>query len=172
MTGHEVVKRKVDGTYTNWSQLVPCIIQRSAFDSPNVTRPLGNDSAKNLQRGRKRFGGGDTLASDSPGSGKSAIAQTITERRKQNIAECCEQKVRLGAAFFFFRNSSERSTSARLVATLAFVVTLFVPGGKEFITKPITDDPAIFKKHKNSLLLHLIVPLLWLLGNGIRCSSS
>ena len=95
--------------------------------------------------------------SGSPGAGKSAIAQTIAERCKQNIAECCEQKVRLAAALFFFRSSSERSTSVRLVATLAYEITLFVPGAKEFITKAIMDDPAIFKKDINSQLLHLII---------------
>ena len=94
--------------------------------------------------------------SGSPGTGKSAIAQTIAERCKQNVAERCEQKVRLAAAFFFFRNSSERNTSARLVATLAYEIILFVPGAKEFITKAIVDDPAIFKKDINSQLLHLI----------------
>ena len=95
--------------------------------------------------------------SGSPGAGKSAIAQTIAERCKQNIAECCEQKVRLAAALFFFRSSSERSTSVRLVATLAYEITLFVPGAKEFITKAIMDDPAIFKKDINSQLLHLTI---------------
>ncbi|KIK04177.1 hypothetical protein K443DRAFT_431937 [Laccaria amethystina LaAM-08-1] len=95
--------------------------------------------------------------SGSPGAGKSAIAQTIAERCKQNIAECGEQKVRLAAAFFFFRSSSERNTSARLVATLAYEIILFVPGAKEFITKAIMDDPAIFKKDINSQILHLII---------------
>jgi hypothetical protein len=95
--------------------------------------------------------------SGSPGAGKSAIAQAIAERCKQNIAECCEQKVRLAAAFFFFRSSSERSTSERFVATLAYEIILFVPGAKEFITKAIMDDPAIFKKDINSQLLHLII---------------
>ena len=104
--------------------------------------------------------------SGSPGAGKSAIAQTIAERCKQNVAECCEQKVRLAATFFFFHNSSERNTSARLVATLAYEIILFVPGAKEFITKAIMDDPAIFKKDINSQLLHLITRPLALAARG------
>jgi len=68
--------------------------------------------------------------SGSPGAGKLVIAQTIAERCKHNIAECCEQKVRLAAAFFFSLSSSERSTSARLVATLAYEIILFIPGAE------------------------------------------
>ena len=104
--------------------------------------------------------------SGSPGAGKSAIAQTIAERCKQNAAECSEQKVRLAATFFFLGSSSERSTSARLVATLAYEISLFVPGAKETITKAIMDDPAIFEKDINSQLLHLITRPLALAARG------
>ena len=132
-------------------------MQRNAFHSPNVTRPLGKGFCKESSTRAKS----DSVEriiwfSDSSGAGKSAIAQTIAERCKQNIAECYEQSVRLAAAFFFFRNSSEQSTSARLVTTLAYEIILFVPDAKEFITKAIVDGPAIFKTDINSQLLHFI----------------
>ena len=104
--------------------------------------------------------------SGSPGAGKSAIAQTIAERCKQNVGEYCERKVRLAAAFFFLGSSCERSTSARLVATLAYEIILFVPGTRETITKAIMDDPAIFQKDINSQLLHLITRPLALAARG------
>ena len=104
--------------------------------------------------------------SGSAGTGKSAIAQTIAERFKQNVAEGSEQKVHLAATFFFFRTSPERNTSERLITTLAYQVALCVPGAKEFIAKAIEDDPAVFTKDMNSQLFQLIVHPVILAAQG------
>ena len=91
--------------------------------------------------------------SGSAGTGKSAIAQTISERSKQNS--------RLAATFFFFRTSSERNTSKCFVATLAYQIALSIPGAKELIAKAIEDDLSVFSKDINSQLFELIVhPLI------------
>jgi hypothetical protein len=104
--------------------------------------------------------------SGSAGTGKSAIAQTIAERFKQNVAEGNEQKVHLAATFFFFRTSPERNTSERLITTLAYQVALSVPGAKEFIAKAIEDDPAVFTRDMNSQLFQLIVHPVTLAAQG------
>ena len=96
--------------------------------------------------------------SGSAGSGKSAIAQTVSER--------CKQNDRLAATFFFFRTSSERNTSDRLVATLAYQIALSVPGAKEFIANAVEDDPSVFSKDINSQLFHLIIRPLTLAAQG------
>ena len=96
--------------------------------------------------------------SGSAGTGKSAIAQTISER--------CKPNGRLAATFFFFRTSSERNTSERLVATLAYQIALSVPGAKEFITKAVDDDLSVFSKDINSQLFELIIHPLTLAAHG------
>ena len=96
--------------------------------------------------------------SGSAGTGKSAIAQTISER--------CKQNGRLAATFFFLRASSERNTSERLVATLAYQIALSVPGAKEFIANAVEDDVLVFSKDINSQLFHLIIHPLMLASEG------
>ena len=96
--------------------------------------------------------------SGSAGTGKSAIAQTVSER--------CKRNDRLAATFFFLRPSSERNTSDRLVATLAYQIALSVPGAKEFIANAVEDDPAIFSKDINSQLFQLIIRPLTLAAQG------
>ena len=96
--------------------------------------------------------------SGSAGAGKSAIAQTISER--------CKQNGRLAATFFFFRTSSERNTSERLVATLAYQIALSIPGAKEFIANAVEDDLSVFSKDINSQLFHLIIRPLTLAAQG------
>ena len=96
--------------------------------------------------------------SGSAGIGKSAIAQTVSERCKRNGC--------LAATFFFFRNSPERNTSERLVATLAYQIALSVPGAKECIANAIEDDPSVFSKDINSQLFQLIIHPLTLAAQG------
>ena len=96
--------------------------------------------------------------SGSAGTGKSAIAQTISER--------CKRNGRLAATFFFFRTSSERNTSERFVATLAYQIALSVPGAKEFIASAVEDDLAVFSKDINSQLFQLIIRPLTLAARG------
>lgn len=145
------------GIFTNLSQLV---VQRSAFHSPDVTRSLGRKFCKKiLQLGRKRFGGEDTLAfwrtwrwqvGDCADHCKALQVKHHGMLRAEGPPRC---------HFFPLCSSSERSTNARLVATLAYEFTLFVPGEKEFTTRTNLDDPAI-------------VPLHSLPGGGFRCSTS
>jgi hypothetical protein len=96
--------------------------------------------------------------SGSAGTGKSAIAQTVSER--------CQRDGRLAATFFFFRTSSERNTSERLVATLAYQIALSVPGAKEFIANAVEDDLSVFSKDINSQLFQLIIRPLTLAAQG------
>ena len=96
--------------------------------------------------------------SGSAGTGKSAIAQTVSER--------CQQNGRLAATFFFFRTSSGRNTSERLVATLAYQIALSVSGAKEFIAKAVENDLSVFSKDINSQLFQLIIRPLALAAQG------
>lgn len=96
--------------------------------------------------------------SGSAGTGKSAIAQTISER--------CKRNDRLAATFFFFRTGSERNTSERLVATLAYQIALSVSGAREFIAKAVEDDLSVFSKDIHSQLFQLIVRPLTLAAQG------
>jgi hypothetical protein len=94
----------------------------------------------------------------SAGTGKSAIAQTVSER--------CKRKGHLAATFFFFRTSPERNTSERLVATLAYQIALSVPWAKEFIANAVEDDLSVFSKDINSQLFQLIIHPLTLAAQG------
>jgi len=96
--------------------------------------------------------------SGSAGTGKSAIAQTISER--------CKRNGRLAATFFFFRTSSERNTSERLIATLAYQIALSVSGAKEYIANAVEDDLSVFSKDINSQLFQLIIRPLTLATQG------
>jgi hypothetical protein len=96
--------------------------------------------------------------SGSAGTGKSAIAQTVSE--------LCKLNGRLAATFFFSRISSERNTNERLVATLAYQIALSVPGAKEFITNAVEDDPSVLSKDMNSQLFQLIIHPLTLAAQG------
>ena len=96
--------------------------------------------------------------SGSAGTGKSAIAQTISER--------CKQNGRLAATFFFFRTSSERNTSKCVVATLAYQIALSVPRAKDFIASAVEDDPSVFSKDITSQLFQLIIRPLNLAAQG------
>ena len=87
--------------------------------------------------------------SGSTGTGKSAIAQTVTEQ--------CKEDGRLAAAFFFFRSSPERSPATRLIATIASQIALFVPGAESIVTKAVEDDLSIFSKDLSTQIYHLVV---------------
>ena len=87
--------------------------------------------------------------SGSTGTGKSAIAQTVAER--------CKEDNLLAAAFFFFRSSPERSPATRLIATIAYQIALFVPGAQSFVTKAAEDDLFIFHKDLSAQIDHLVV---------------
>ncbi|KAF8812871.1 hypothetical protein BYT27DRAFT_7158888 [Phlegmacium glaucopus] len=66
------------------------------------------------------------------GTGKSAIAQTISEY--------CESTGTLDTCFFFSRVSSEGNTDKILIATVAYQLCVTVPGLKWFVVKAAEDD--------------------------------
>lgn len=69
------------------------------------------------------------------GYGKSAISQTV--------AELCARNKTLAASFFFLRGAGGRSKIDYFVTTLAFQITISVPGLKPLVEKAIQDDPTI-----------------------------
>jgi len=69
------------------------------------------------------------------GYGKSAVAQTITERYAA--------KGRLLGCFFFLRGAGERSHISRLIPTLAHQISLSVPAVKPLLEKALRDEPAM-----------------------------
>jgi hypothetical protein len=66
------------------------------------------------------------------GYGKSAVAQTIAERYAA--------RGRLLGSFFFLRGAGERSHISRLIPTLAYQISLFVPAVKPLLEKALRDN--------------------------------
>jgi len=94
------------------------------------------------------------------GAGKSAIAQTI--------AEMCEEEMIILASFFFSRNDASRSTAKPLIATIAYQITLNLPGVRDAILGAIERDPLIFSKSLAVQVKSLIVaPLQPLVEAGL-----
>ena len=83
------------------------------------------------------------------GAGKSAIAQTI--------ADMCEEEMIILASFFFSRNDASRSTAKPLIATIAYQITLNLPGVRDAILGAIERDPLIFSKSLAVQVKSLIV---------------
>jgi len=93
------------------------------------------------------------------GAGKSAIAQTI--------AEMCEEEMILLASFFFSRNDPSRSNVKPLIATIAYQISLNLPGVRDTILGVIERDPLIFAKSLTVQFKLLIVePLQQLVEAG------
>ena len=67
-----------------------------------------------------------------PGSGKSAVAQTV--------GECCDSNNQLAASFFFLQGVENRSTSAHLVLTLAYDLSISVPATRPLIQQALTQQ--------------------------------
>jgi len=82
------------------------------------------------------------------GSGKSAIAQSI--------AEMCEEEMILLASFFFSRVDPSLNNVRPLIATIAYQITLNLPGVRDAINGAIESDPSIFSKSLAIQLKHLI----------------
>ena len=85
----------------------------------------------------------------SEGTGKSAIAQTISEYYKTNGI--------LGASFFFSRVCSERNTDKNLIATLAYQLCVTIPELKPFIAKAVDNDLSTFQKDVDTQMERLII---------------
>jgi len=87
------------------------------------------------------------------GSGKSAIAQTISE--------FCAKHNMLAASFFFSRGNVERSTSRHLFTTIAYQLTISTPELKIPIQQTLHNDPSIPDRIIHDQLQCLIVdPIL------------
>jgi nucleoside-triphosphatase THEP1 len=85
----------------------------------------------------------------SAGAGKSAIAK--------KIAELAAEKGLLIGTFFFSRRSSTRNIKDRLIATLAYQMTVSMPDTRTLIEEAIERDPAIFHKHLQVQIESLLI---------------
>lgn len=82
------------------------------------------------------------------GSGKTSIAQTI--------AEILHRQGKLAASFFFGRTAPGRNDDSRLIATIAYQLTLSIPGVSNDILLALTSDPAIFERSLETQLTKLV----------------
>ena len=95
------------------------------------------------------------------GAGKTAIAQTI--------AELCEEHKLLLASFFFLRADSLRSNSKQLVATIAYQISVVIPGVRVFMEAAIDNDPHLLSRTLITQFMALIVdPLEHLFGTSVE----
>ncbi|TFK34229.1 hypothetical protein BDQ12DRAFT_562876, partial [Crucibulum laeve] len=69
------------------------------------------------------------------GSGKSAIAQTISET--------CYAKKRLIGSYFFSRTVPKRNSAKNLIATLAYQMSLSIPQTRPILNKIVDNDTSI-----------------------------
>jgi len=98
------------------------------------------------------------------GCGKTAIARTVAER--------CEELGLLLASFFFFRADSQRNTLKSFVASIAYCITLVIPGSKSIIESVVERDPLIFQYALETQLTKLVCqPLQKLLEQDNFCNT-
>ncbi|KAJ7219876.1 hypothetical protein B0H12DRAFT_1241362 [Mycena haematopus] len=83
------------------------------------------------------------------GAGKSAIAQTLCQRLKEQD--------HLGASFFFKRRHPSRGDGNKLFPTLAYQLALCLPELKTAISQAVEDDPAVTSRVLETQLRKLIV---------------
>jgi len=87
------------------------------------------------------------------GAGKSAIAQTVSER--------CSTQGQLAASFFFSRSAPSRSHARWFFTTIAHQIAHSMPQMRQTICKAVEDDLRILhKQHSAQLKQLLILPLL------------
>ncbi|KAF8338372.1 hypothetical protein F5887DRAFT_517372 [Amanita rubescens] len=82
------------------------------------------------------------------GAGKSAIAQTIAERYKDN---------RLAASFFFLRSTPDRGVADRLFLTLAWQLAKSIPETRPYIESALQMEPLLYAKSIGIQFDHLVV---------------
>ncbi|KAF7979496.1 hypothetical protein HWV62_42344 [Athelia sp. TMB] len=82
------------------------------------------------------------------GFGKSAISQTV--------AEACARDGTLAASFFFLRGAGGRSKIDHFITTLAFQITISVPGFRPLVEKALQRDPTIVHQSITHQLQNLI----------------
>ena len=83
------------------------------------------------------------------GFGKSAIARTV--------AELWDRSERLAGAFFFFRNSGDQSKVVRLVSTLAYDLTCYLPETIRSIENALIEDARLLNRPIEHQFQKLIV---------------
>jgi hypothetical protein len=83
------------------------------------------------------------------GAGKSAIAK--------KIAELAAERGLLIGAFFFSRTSPTRNIKDRLIATLAYQMTVSIPDTRALVEDAIQRDPAIFNKNLRIQIESLLI---------------
>jgi hypothetical protein len=93
------------------------------------------------------------------GCGKSAIAQTVGDRLAEDR--------RLGAAFFFFRGTGERSKMSKFAHTLAYQIAATIPRTAEHIEAALRAHPALLNPTTS-----LIAQLRYLVYDPIRAVSA
>ncbi len=81
------------------------------------------------------------------GAGKSAIAQTIAERYKDN---------RLAASFFFSRSTPDRGVADRLFLILAWKLARSIPETRPYIESALQMEPLLYAKSINIQFNQLI----------------
>jgi len=87
------------------------------------------------------------------GVGKSALAQTLSEK--------FQQKQKLGATFFFFRNEVSRNNGNTLIPTLVWQLVHTFKGLCPFVEQRIHANPDLFtKQHQTQIRELLVEPLL------------
>jgi len=87
------------------------------------------------------------------GVGKSALAQTLSEK--------FQQKQKLGATFFFFRNEASRNNGNTLIPTLVWQLVHTFKGLGPFVEQRIHANPDLFtKQHQTQIRELLVEPLL------------
>jgi hypothetical protein len=72
------------------------------------------------------------------GSGKTAIGQSIAEE--------CKKRGLLAASFFFSRTAAGRNDMTRVVATIAYQISRFLPAIENHLFTSIEQDPTIFSR--------------------------
>ncbi|KDR73182.1 hypothetical protein GALMADRAFT_723711 [Galerina marginata CBS 339.88] len=93
------------------------------------------------------------------GSGKTSIAQSI--------AELCEEEGILAGDFFFSRTSPGRNDDRHLIPTLAYQLTISIPGIREYMVEALDRDALVFSRSIKAQLETLIVkPLTELLASS------
>ncbi|KAJ7845006.1 hypothetical protein B0H14DRAFT_2358300 [Mycena olivaceomarginata] len=83
------------------------------------------------------------------GSGKSAVAQSLCQRLKEDG--------RLVGSFFFKRGNPSRGNARRLFPTLAYQLALLRPELKQMISQMIENDPAVIDRSFSTQLHDLII---------------
>ncbi|KAJ2912087.1 hypothetical protein MD484_g8327, partial [Candolleomyces efflorescens] len=89
------------------------------------------------------------------GYGKTAVAGTVTEKLKAMEGELGFNPV--GATFFFWRTSPERSSPTRLIITLAYQLAQSIPELLPRIEAVVESEPNVVKLALEIQLLRLIV---------------